>query len=72
MAERLALDEFGDGVQIVALAAARRGFHHVRVADALRDPVLHEESFEVRVVALQLGGERLDDHRRGGVVEVAR
>jgi hypothetical protein len=43
LVQRLAVDEFGDGVEEFRARARARRFHHVCIADALRDPVFHEE-----------------------------
>ncbi len=46
--ERPAVDELGDDVQEAARRRRLAGAHDVRVVDASRDPLLHQETLELR------------------------
>ena len=46
--QRLALDVLGHRVEDSCASCPRAGLEHVRIADALRDPVFHEEAVEMR------------------------
>ena len=59
--QRLPVNIFRDGINEVPFTRRRDRLQHVGVVDAPRDPLLHQEAFEIRRVRSKIDRRGLDD-----------